>query len=433
VASVSRVYAASNATTVRQDVAWLPAIRWITVTALWAAGLTLFLPADVDFPLRAIAPLALAAAICRSVLMALPPQQQGVTSVIACATLAADAALLTGLLDITGGPFNPFIVAFAVLVWLAVVGGSPAAGILVGTVAAAGFGWLLFDHLRAEHLEHHRLNDFPSHLFTMWVAGAATAELVAHYVRRSRAALAAHQQQLDAARGRAIRSERLAALTTLAAGAAHELSTPLATIAVASRELQRSAGRLHDSEPVATAIRDDAGLIRAEIDRCHRILDGMSGRAADWTAAGPSTAGAVVALACSRLPADLQQRVRLSIDADTEPMPVDSPAVAQALTSLLRNALDASPNGEAIDLRVAGDATRLRFEVQDRGEGMTAAVRERAGEPFFTTKPGRGMGLGLFLARSIAEQAGGFVELSPGPGTTTAVLELPSSARGVAS
>jgi two-component system sensor histidine kinase RegB len=160
---------------------------------------------------------------------------------LVASSLSADALLLTGLLDITGGPFNPFIVMYATYVWLAFVSAGPRWGVLVTTVSIAGFGWLLLDHVQAEMAEHHRLNDFPTHLFTMWFSGAAIAELVAHYVSRARAALALRQRQLDEARERALRSEHLASLTTLAAGAAHELSTPLATIAVAARELERQA------------------------------------------------------------------------------------------------------------------------------------------------------------------------------------------------
>src|SRR5207249_3370837 len=158
---------------------------------------------------------------------------------------------------------------------------SPRWGVLVALVSTVGFGWLVLDHVNAEMAEHHRLNDFPTHLFTMWLAGAAIAELVAHYVSRARAALALRQQQVDEARGRALRSEHLAALTTLAAGAAHELSTPLATIAVAARELERHADRLSRELPPVEPLKDDAKLIRTEVDRCQVILDGMSGRAPD--------------------------------------------------------------------------------------------------------------------------------------------------------
>lgn len=226
---------------VRHVVAWLSIVRWVTCILLWTVVVVVWLLPHLDLPLRTIAPLGLTAAICRTVMAVLIHRGHAAPRSLVASSLSADALLLTGLLDITGGPFNPFIVMYATYVWLAFVSAGPRWGVLVTTVSIAGFGWLLLDHVQAEMAEHHRLNDFPTHLFTMWFSGAAIAELVAHYVSRARAALALRQRQLDEARERALRSEHLASLTTLAAGAAHELSTPLATIAVAARELERQA------------------------------------------------------------------------------------------------------------------------------------------------------------------------------------------------
>ena len=231
-------------------------------------------------------------------------------------TLAADAVLLTGLLDITGGPFNPFIVMYATYIWVAVVAVSPVWAVVVSLASISGFGWLVVDHLRAGLLEHHRLNDFPTHLFTMWFSGAGIAELVAHYVSRARRMLGQRQAQLDEARERAARSERLASLTTLAAGAAHELSTPLATIAVAARELERNAGRVAAPDEVGAALRDDARLVRSELDRCQSILDGMSGRAnsaALTTSSNRWHRRSIARLAQDRLTDDCRQRLSVEI------------------------------------------------------------------------------------------------------------------------
>ena len=236
---------------VRHVVAWLTVVRWVTCVALWAVLVAVWSLRHLDLSLRAVAPFGLAAAICRTLVLVLHQRGRPVPRPLQGLAWCADAALLTGLLDITGGPFNPFIVMFVTYVWLAAVTVSPPWAVLVTVVSAIGFAWLVVDHVQAESVAHHRLNDFPAHLFTMWFAGAAVAELVAHYVSRARAALAQRQQELDDARERALRSEHLASLATLAAGAAHELSTPLATIAVASRELERQAQRLSETLPLS--------------------------------------------------------------------------------------------------------------------------------------------------------------------------------------
>jgi two-component system sensor histidine kinase RegB len=415
---------------VRHDVAWLPVVRWMTVVVLWSVTAAAFLLPHLDLSLRAVAPFGLAAAICRTLVAARLHRGHDAPSLLAGLSLCADAMLLSGLLDITGGPFNPFIVMFVTYVWLAAVTVSPRWGLAVSAVSAIAFGWLVLDHVNAELAAHHRLNDFPTHLFTMWLAGAAIAELVAHYVIRARAALSLRQQQLDDARDRALRSEHLAALTTLAAGAAHELSTPLATIAVAARELERSAERISQAWPDALPLQEDAKLIRTEVDRCRVILDGMSGRARDGAAAaaGPLGPEALVHLVQSRLSEEQRARVRVEIGGAVSPPAPPGAEMVQAIASLLKNAFDASDPAAIVRLRFAQQNGMVRVEVHDTGPGMPADVLRRAGEPFYTTKEtGRGLGLGLFLARSFAERAGGSLRFEVGNGTT-ALLEVPAVA-----
>ena len=105
-------------------------------------------------------------------------------------------------------------------------------------------------------------------------------------------------------------------------------------------------------------------------------------------------------------------------------------AVGQALSALIENAQQASPPGDDVVLRVAPADGHIRFEISDRGAGMPADVLARVGEPFFTTKPaGKGMGLGVFLARAVVERLGGAVTFTSAPGTgTTVVFALPMAA-----
>jgi two-component system sensor histidine kinase RegB len=345
--------------------------------------------------------------------------------------LVADAALLTGLLDITGGPFNPFIVMYAVYIWVGAVTIAPAWAGFVSGASAISFGWLMVDHLRAGLMEHHRLNDFPTHLFTMWFSGAGIAELIAHYITRARRVLGHRQAQLDEARERAARSERLASLTTLAAGAAHELSTPLATIAVAAGELERNAGQVVEPSAVGAALKDDASLIRSELDRCQSILDGMSGRAGAGlpTTLEPMTPDSIVRLVQARMTEAWRQRLAIDIGAATPSPAATGAEMVQAISSLLKNAFEASGEDDLVVLRFGARESMVRVEVHDRGTGKSPDVRRRMSEPFYTTKePGRGFGLGLFLVRTFAERSGGSLEFQNADGTT-AILEVPALAR----
>lgn len=410
---------------VRHVVAWRRPVQWATCVALWLVfAIAVALP-ELELPLRAIAPFGFAAALFRTGVLAAESRQAAAPRWLVGLTLCVDAVLLTELLDITGGPFNPFVVIYAVDVWLAMIAVSTAWGVAVALVAGGSFAWLVVDHIRAGLAEHHRLNDFPTHLFTMWYVGSSIAELVAHYVGHARETLAARQRELEQARERAVRSERLASLTTLAAGAAHELSTPLATVAVAARELERTA-RAADAK-LADDLMADVRLIQGAVQRSRSILDGMSGRASGGGLAGePMTAGAIAELACDGLPAPRRARLQLDID-DANGCRITAGAdVARALSSLIKNAFDADRQ-EHVHLKAAATGSTLRFEVRDHGHGMSPEVRRRAGEPFFTTKPaGEGLGLGLFLARTVAEQLGGSLRFE-GTSGTVAILEIPAS------
>jgi two-component system sensor histidine kinase RegB len=306
----------------------------------------------------------------------------------------------------------------------ATLGASWAASL--GVFASVCYGTLIYWHLEELVPSHHRLIDFPTHLFTMWLALAALAELAGHFVTASTAAIARRESELTVMRERAARHERLLSLTTLAAGAAHELSTPLATIAVASRELERAMAH----QPLSTDWLEDARLIREQVDRCHTILDQMSGRAVgpEGDVREPFEVRALFTDLCSRLPPEQAARVRVRVAEPMPPMAVSRAGLVQVLLSLVKNAFDASSDVYPVMLEGVRHDDMVQLIVRDEGPGMQGEVLRRAGEPFFTTKePGRGMGLGLFLARMFAERCGGTLTLRTDRGTI-AVLELPTSA-----
>jgi two-component system sensor histidine kinase RegB len=331
---------------------------------------------------------------------------------IRVAALTLDVVLLTGLLDLTGGPFNPFTVVYGVQVAVATLTLGRLWGWAAGIFAISCYGVLIYWHTTSPVPGHHRLNDFPTHLFTMWTAIAAAADLVAYF-----------QGRFEDMRAHADRNERLASLTTLAAGAAHELSTPLATIAIAARELERSAAIARTAD-----LTEDARLIREEVDRCQAILDQMSGRAGGLMPDEAEAVDPVRAIADlrDRLPSDQASRLQVRSVGTTPLIDVPRAGFGQVVASLVKNAFEASADSRLIDIEVAPCGATVRITVKDEGTGMTPDVLRRAGEPFFTTKaPGRGLGLGLFLAHVFAERCGGTLMLESGGGTT-AVLQLPA-------
>ena len=407
---------------------WLIMLRWgaiagqIATVAVAGLGLGIALP---------LAPLAVVLALELATNVACTLWVRGARQVhegMLAALMLADVAFLTALLSLTGGPFNPFSCLYLVNIALAAVVLRPAWTwtLVVGSLACFGalfaqqpWGALaVTGHAHAEHMQ--------MHLEGMWVAFGVAAVFIVYFVQRVTRALTARDAELAAARARTARHERLASLATLAAGAAHELATPLSTIAVAAKELERQLARGVEGADAAA----DARLIREQVERCRGILEHMT------TDAGQSSGEAIVAVRVGDLVEGAMRAfpdracVRVSIDDRARRCTVDAPprAVQQALRGVLENARHASPRDVPVELRVRADAAGCRIEVRDEGAGMPPEVLARAGEPFFTTKPpGEGMGLGLFLARALLERLGGRLELSsePGSGTTT-VLVLPS-------
>jgi len=270
------------------------------------------------------------------------------------------------------------------------------------------------------------------HLRGMWIAFGVAASFIVYFLLRIRRALELRDAELGASRRETARQERLASLATLAAGAAHELSTPLATIAVVMKELEHLVARITSgSEDVGgegDAMRD-IQLVREQVDRCRAILERMSSEAG--TSVGESFVDAPVDHLVTAALAGLSARVpvRTQIDASDRDQRLRLPprAFSQALRGIIKNAQDASPDGGEIVLRVIAGARSIDFEVRDQGVGIPSAIMERVGEPFFTTKPtGHGMGLGVFLARAVVERLGGQVCLDSQVGVgTVARLQLP--------
>jgi two-component system sensor histidine kinase RegB len=352
--------------------------------------------------------------------------------------MTLDVVALTVLLYLTGGPTNPFIVFYFVnLALAAVILPARRAWALLG-VALLGVAGLFAVHLPLPELEE-------SHPLAGWraapavrlqyqglfVALAGCASVVVYFITYVTRELQQREAELRAADQDRARGQRLEALATLAAGAAHELATPLATIAVVAKELTRHL----ENVKVPETVRDDVALIRGELDRCRAILDRMSASAGQ--AVGEEVALVGVGQLVEAILADVRRRERVvvSVAAEAQSLRVRVPlqALAQALRGLVRNALDAAERDAAdvpgVRLNVASERPGLRFEISDSGPGMPPDVLARAGEPFFTTKePGRGMGLGLFLCRSVVERLGGNLELRSPPGQgVTAIVRLPAS------
>ena len=411
---------------------WLVGLRWGAVSGQAAALAFAIWVLHAQIPVVPfLAVLLLTVATNLGVLVLIGPRRQA-SQKMAGALLTLDTVSLTILLQLSGGASNPFSTLYLVHVTLAaVVLGSRWAWILTGlavTCYAALFVWYV-PVPQLEHLAHQAASASLfqlTHLQAMWVALTVSAILTVTFVVRLASALERQRGEVAAMRERALKAERLAAVTTLAAGAAHELGSPLGTIAVAASELERSLADADASDLPSLA--QDARLICVEVDRCRGVLDRISAEGGEIAgeAVFPVAVHDVVAEAVASLPAVDAARV------DTPPgsaVRAAAPrrALARALRDIVRNALDASPPAGRVSVRLDEAQGIVRIVTLDDGPGIAPEVLVRAGEPFFSTKsPGQGLGLGLFLARSLAESLGGRLHLVPRPeGGTAVTFELP--------
>jgi two-component system sensor histidine kinase RegB len=330
--------------------------------------------------------------------------------------MTIDIAVLTALLYLTGGPNNPFSFLYLVQIALAtVLVRARWTWMLVG-LAFLGFGLLLVAHEPLVIPED-------SHAYGAWVALGVASAFVVHFLRRITDSLAEREDELTEARNLAARQERLASLATMAAGAAHELSTPLGTVALAAKELERALMKVDNNE-----LASDARLIRDEVGRCRVILDQMAQGAGT---VGESVSNATVRALFDETLVGIRETPRvlceLSEGVARAQLRLPPRAVSQALRSLVTNAQDASPANTAVVVTAHVDADQLDIIIRDRGAGISRDVMARIGEPFFTTKaPGRGMGLGLFLARAVIEGVGGSLQIvSKNDGGTEVRVRLP--------
>ncbi len=349
--------------------------------------------------------------------------------------MALDLISLTALLHFSGGASNPFAIFYFVNIALSAVVLPSKWAWPVAVMAIACFVALFYVSPGSDLFTSVPPTGFGSDVVAeqrLWRQGMiaafiACAAVTTYFITRLTTELQQREQALREAEMRQAKSQRLEALATLAAGAGHELASPLSTIAVVAKELSNHL----DGADVPASVREDVELIRSELAHCRTILDRMAGNAGQ--VAGEEFTDLPLAELVDEILLGVRGRERVIVDLP-EPLShvtISAPlqSLSQAIRGVVQNAVDSSPEDQRVRLAVEKRDTVLRLIIRDRGSGMPAEVLARAGEPFFTTKaPGRGMGLGLFLARAVIERLDGDIQLKSNVGQgTTATVALPVS------
>jgi len=352
--------------------------------------------------------------------------------------LTLDAVVITCVLHAAGGPTNPFVLSYMLLLVVAAVtvGRRTTLALFGLTVLCLGALSVHPRPLRADHehslmhpeIEMHaehageaqdptRAQHLAQHLHGVPLALVVLGAMVIYSVRW---ALEGREAELRALRAEQDRNARLLELSTLASAAAHELGTPLSTIAVVAKELERRLA-LGDHQ---AELRDDVRTIREQVERCRGVLANLGN---DARAGGEkkSLLGLDELVELVRQGVSDPDRLRVEIEgAKNSALYLPRRSLAGVVTALVENGLEASPS-EPVVLR-ASAVQGWCLEVIDRGEGPQAGAVPRLGHEPLSTKPA-GMGIGLFLGRAILDRLGGTLELTTERDGTRAVLRLPAA------
>lgn len=332
--------------------------------------------------------------------------------------LAYDIFQLAVLLYLTGGLENPFAFLFLVPVTI-----SATSLPLKWTLWLGALAFVCATFLTTNHLPLPWTPDVPlilpdAYIAGMWAAimcgvvfSALYARRIAEEARQMSAALSATEMVLA-------REQRLSALDGFAAAAAHELGTPLATIALVAKELKRE---LPPNDPHT----EDIDLLVSQAGRCREILARLANRDAEDDEIYQRTKMLVMIedLVAPLRGSDVQITVNGSDTAVPEPVFRRNPAITYGLGNLLENAVDFAAQKVAVE--ASWTAASVAISVSDDGPGFHQDIFDRLGDPFVTTRPGYGaepeegghdgMGLGFFIAKTLLERSGAVVSLSNRP------------------
>ncbi|MBY0297606.1 MAG: ActS/PrrB/RegB family redox-sensitive histidine kinase [Methylobacterium sp.] len=352
----------------------------------------------------------------------------------AAALLAFDIVQLAALLFLTGGLQNPFAILFLAPVLISATALPPAHTLALGLLAVGLATLLALVHrplpwFAAERLELPFL--YVSGVWTAILLGTAFTGVYAWRVAEEARQLA---QALAATELVLAREQHLSQLDGLAAAAAHELGTPLATITVIASELDRALG------PLATpAVADDLKLLRDQVERCRGILSKL-------TSLDDDQSGFLETISLGHLVEELvapQRALGVILDVTVrgdgpEPHCRRNPGILYGLSNIVDNAVDFAESRVMIEARWSAD--RVTLEIRDDGPGFAPEVLLRVGEPYVTTRgarggsgeeSGSGLGLGLFIAKTLIERSGAQMTLANAADPSTGAVVRIAWARHV--
>lgn len=387
------------------DVRVILTIRWVAIIGQAAALLFTYLFLGLDLPLLpALVVISLSVAVNLWQIMQPPQSRQNHEQ--NSLTLGFDVVQLAGLLYLTGGLLNPFsVMILAPVVVSAAVLRRKSTLMLIGLVAASVSFLVIFSH-PLDWRQDVQLP--PYYLVGVWMALILSSCFLGGYTWWVASNARRLSAALTEARFAIAEEQQVRALGSLATAAAHKLGSPLNTITVIGHELARD---ISPDDPIY----EDIQLLRAEIERCRVILselDVVQGRRAIAEEPPVPVTLILEEVIYQRLGSDsINFVITHSGASDVEiPTVTQRPEWIHALENLLQNAKQFAVH--EVNIHIEWSADNIGIKIGDDGPGFSASILAQAGQPWNSSRRGKGghRGLGLFIARSLIESIGGSVK-----------------------
>ncbi|MCO5073450.1 MAG: ActS/PrrB/RegB family redox-sensitive histidine kinase [Rhizobiaceae bacterium] len=376
---------------------WLAIIGQSMAVLIVAYGLRFPLPVGLCFAL-------IACSAWVNLFLALRyPATHRLEPLPALGILIFDALQLAGLLYMTGGMTNPFSLLIAVPVVVSATSLPLRLTFAIGFVVVALASVLVRFHLPLPWNASEPLAIPFLYVAGMWMAVVSSIAFTAIYAWRIADEARQLANALSATELVLQREQHLSALDGLAAAAAHELGTPLATIALVAKEMQRALG----DDP---KFHEDVSLLRSQTDRCREILKRLTSLSTESEAhlARLPLTSLVEEVTAPHREFGIMIKLEPGERMGPEPVSRRNPGVIYGLGNLVENAVDFAKSTVVVGW--TWNDQRVTFWVRDDGPGFPADIIDRIGEPYMSTRQGAelggGLGLGLFIAKTLLERSG---------------------------
>ncbi|MDH3580579.1 MAG: ActS/PrrB/RegB family redox-sensitive histidine kinase [Hyphomicrobiales bacterium] len=410
-------------------------LRWIAVLGQTAAVVGVYWGLEFELPIVLCLLIIALSAWLNIFLRIRFPARERTRNVHAAAMLAYDLLQISGLLYLTGGLQNPFAFLMIAPVTVAASTQPPRTTIILGALAIVCVSALTVFQKPLPWFPGETLELPLLYIAGVWaalVSGAIFFSLyawrIAKETRQMSAALALTEMAL-------LREQKMSALDGLAAAAAHELGTPLGTIAVVAKELLREV-------PDDSELREDVELLRSQSERCREILGRL-------TRSSGETDTLVSHASLTHLLEEVVQpycafgiEILVTSEAtgpetaagDDEPQAARNPGVLYGLGNLVANAVEFAT--KKVTVEATWNENTVTVTIADDGPGFSPLVMERLGEPYVTSRPvigeddtlnddGDGLGLGFFIAKTLLERTGASLEFkNRAPAHPGAVVQI---------